>query len=221
MDLLMNKFNLNKTSNILHFLHMAERLKDEMRHSWTSTGRQESVAEHSWRLALMVILCEPYLEVKINLQRALIMALVHDLVEMKTGDKPLFYYTTDELKAEKVREENQAMDEIRDFLGDETGDLFHEIWLEFEKNETPEAKLVLALDKMEAQIQHNEADFSTWLEYDVKNVNTYLNPYCGFDSFMQLLKEEVQAESKKKIQYEGSLLGNESQILEMNSEAKT
>ena len=38
---------------LLDVLHIAERLKDELRHCETSKGRRESVAEHSWRLALM------------------------------------------------------------------------------------------------------------------------------------------------------------------------
>ena len=42
--------NLDKYFEILH---RAEQLKNNTRHSWTSSGRHESVAEHSWRLALM------------------------------------------------------------------------------------------------------------------------------------------------------------------------
>ena len=39
--------------DLLKIMHVAERLKDTMRHSWTSQGRRESVAEHSWRLTVM------------------------------------------------------------------------------------------------------------------------------------------------------------------------
>ena len=40
-------------SELLPLLHTIEQLKNTTRHSWTSAGRHESVAEHSWRLALM------------------------------------------------------------------------------------------------------------------------------------------------------------------------
>ena len=55
---------------ILDFLHAIEQLKQELRHSWTSNGRQESVAEHSWRLSLMLVICSPYLDKQIDLLKA-------------------------------------------------------------------------------------------------------------------------------------------------------
>ena len=40
----------------LAFLARLEKLKCNTRHSWTSSGRHESVAEHSWRLAMLALL---------------------------------------------------------------------------------------------------------------------------------------------------------------------
>ena len=74
--------------NILSFLKLSERLKCELRHSWLSNGRQESVAEHSYQMALMAILIHPHLDQKPNLEKTLKMALVHDLVEAIVGDVP-------------------------------------------------------------------------------------------------------------------------------------
>ncbi len=65
-------------NKLLDFLHLAEKLKCTLRHNWTSTGRQESVAEHSWQLALMVMLIEPHLNEPIDLEKALKMALLDD-----------------------------------------------------------------------------------------------------------------------------------------------
>lgn len=65
----------------LLFIQLMEQLKNELRHSWTSTGRQESVAEHSWRLCLMVMTFAPELEHPIDVNRAIKMALIHDCVE--------------------------------------------------------------------------------------------------------------------------------------------
>ena len=41
----------------IDFLNTVERLKCHLRNSWTSSGCRESVAEHSWRLALMAVMC--------------------------------------------------------------------------------------------------------------------------------------------------------------------
>ena len=73
------------------------------------------------------------------------------------------------------------------------------LWNEFEENITPEAKFVLALDKMEAQIQHNETSFKNWADNDIKYAPTLLDKYCKFDSFLEKFKLIVQEESNKKI----------------------
>lgn len=53
----------------MNILKLSEKLKMELRHSWLSNGRQESVAEHTWRVSLMAILVEPFLEQKVNLEK--------------------------------------------------------------------------------------------------------------------------------------------------------
>ncbi len=68
------------------FLALAERLKDTLRNSRTSTGRTESTAEHTWRLALMALLLGP--ELGVDAGRLIRICLVHDLAEAFTGDLP-------------------------------------------------------------------------------------------------------------------------------------
>ena len=76
----------SQISSILKVLTLAERLKFELRHSYTSNGRQESVAEHSWRMSLMAVLIEPLLKQKVNTARLLKMIIIHDLVEAEASD---------------------------------------------------------------------------------------------------------------------------------------
>ena len=66
--------------------------------------------------------------------------------------------------------------------------------------ETQEARLYKSLDKLEALIQHNEADISTWipLEYDLQM--TYGNEECKFTKYIQRLRDEVRKDSKRKIE---------------------
>ena len=85
----------------VEFLALAEKLKCNTRHSFTTSGRKESVAEHSWRLALMAMLCaEEYPHLDMN--KVIRMCIVHDLGEAVTGDVPSFYKTKDH-EAEESR----------------------------------------------------------------------------------------------------------------------
>ena len=76
----------------LDFLAVAEKLKCNTRHSWTSSGRHESVAEHSWRLALMAYLLKDEFP-EVDISRVIVMGLLHDLGEAVTGDIPAFEKT--------------------------------------------------------------------------------------------------------------------------------
>lgn len=189
------------SAKILAFLHFAERLKKELRHGWTSNGRQESVAEHSWRLSLMIILCSPYLNQRLDIEKTLKMAIIHDLVEAKTGDIPFFEAPDgSEKKENKQKAELQAIEEIREFLNDAAGNEIYELWMEYEASNSYEAKIVKALDKIEAQVQQNEADLETWIEYEKESALTYLNPYCSFDSLLSNLMTAVREESIVKME---------------------
>ena len=70
---------------LLETLHIAERLKDELRHCDTSKGRRESVAEHSWRIALMALFMQDEFP-ELDINKVIRMCLIHDLGECFTGD---------------------------------------------------------------------------------------------------------------------------------------
>ena len=83
-----------KPVELLEILHTAERLKDVTRHSYTSGGRHESVAEHSWRITLMAFLLRDEFP-ELDMDKVLRMCLIHDLGECFTGDIPAFDKTAD------------------------------------------------------------------------------------------------------------------------------
>ena len=172
-------------------MKVSEALKKELRHSWLSNGRQESVAEHSWRMCLMLILIEPRIPKPFNYLRALKMAVVHDLVEIYAGDVPVFEFSGSvEKQMLKKQNEAHAMERIYNELDKDLGDELKNLWLEYEENETKEAKVVKALDKLEAQLQHNQAGLDTWAEIEFE-LTFKLDKYVSFNKDLLELKDLI------------------------------
>lgn len=200
----------------LNFLDMAEKLKCNTRHSYTSSGRQESVAEHSWRLALMAYLIRDEFP-EVNIDRVIQMCLFHDMGEAVTGDIPCFVKT----EGDEAVEEDAVAGLVRLLpppYRQETEQLFQEMG----ELQTAEARLYKALDKLEALIQHNEADISSWipLEYDLQM--TYGTKECDFSEYLKKLRDAVREDSREKIAAEGrgsgSLQAQESGRKQMREE---
>ncbi len=147
----------------------------------------------------MVILCAPHFKSKIDVARALEIALVHDICEIITGDLPFFEVLNPLDKQKKNLDEERAMSQIRDSIDGEMGQRIYEYWHEYQKGESPEAKFVCALDKLEAQIQQNEADISTWNEFEKLSIFNHLDPFCDYDDFLALFKVIVRRESVEKL----------------------
>lgn len=170
-----------EAAQILAFLHRLEALKCNTRHSWTSSGRQESVAEHTCRLAIMALLLRDAFP-QADMDRVLRMCLLHDWGEAVTGDIPAF----EKSDRDEETEENAVLSLLAGLssgLQEEYTALFREIWAQ----ETAEARIFRALDQLEAVIQHNEADLSTWLPLERELNLTYGQAECaGFPSTAQL-----------------------------------
>lgn len=177
----------------LNFLSIAEKLKCNTRHSYTSSGRPESVAEHSWRLALMAYLIRDEFP-EVNIDRVIQMCLFHDMGEAVTGDIPCF---------EKTREdetvEDRAVASLLEQLPMPYRQTVEQLFLEMQELKTPEAKLYKALDKLEALIQHNEADISTWIPLEYELQMTYGTEECDFSEYLRKLRDVVREDSALKI----------------------
>lgn len=189
--------NSTAAEKTLDFLALAERLKRELRHSWLSDGRRESVAEHTWFMALMALLTHRRLEEPVSLERVLSMAIVHDLAEVEVGDIP--YFETGDRKAKKAELELAAIERIAAMLPTPEGEMVKQLWLEFEDGKTPEARFVRALDHLEVQIQHNLADLSTWEPVEHGLVYTKMDDRCAHDAFLQQLLIGVRTTAETKM----------------------
>ena len=182
-----------KPAKLLNILSVAEKLKCHTRHCSTSSGRPESVAEHSWRTALMAILTASAFP-EADMDKVIRMCLIHDLGEAFTGDIPSF----DKTEADSKTEELALRQWVQTFPSPE-----REEWLalyeEMEAQQTQEAQIYKALDKLEAVIQHDESDISTWLplEYDLQL--EYGRENVQFSPYLQQLKMEIDDVTRKKI----------------------
>ena len=164
-----------KPAELLEFLAMAEKLKCNTRHSYTSSGRHESVAEHSFRLALMAYMVSDEVP-EIDTDKVIRMCLIHDLGEAITGDIPSFEKTDSDEAAEDSAVSG-FVNQLPEYWKKQLGEMYSEM----NELKTPEAKLYKALDKLEAVIQHNEADISTWLPLEYELQLTYGTEECSFN----------------------------------------
>ncbi len=178
---------------LLNMLHTAARLKDTTRHCDTPGGRRESVAEHSWRLALMAFWLKDEFPA-LDMDKVVGMCLIHDLGECFTGDIPVFRKT----KSDEGREE-ALLNAWLDCLPEPVQGQMRALYREMELRQTPEAKLYKALDGLEALISHNEADISTWEpnEYDLQL--TYALDRVQFSPYLAALREQIRQDSLQKI----------------------
>ena len=172
----------------LAIVHCIAGLKERTRHAWMKSGRQESVAEHSWRMALMAYFLRDEFPT-VDLTRVLLMALLHDMGEVFTGDIPTFEKTD----ADRARE-HELRDKWIDALPAPYAAEVRSLFTEMDAMETEEAKIVKALDRMEAVITHNEGDPHTWLplEYDLQR--TYGVKEAAFTPVLKELRAEVNRE---------------------------
>lgn len=178
---------------LIKFMSVVEKLKCNTRHSWTSSYRKESVAEHSFRLGILAYFMKDEFP-EIDHAKLILMALFHDLGEAITGDIPAFVKGEDD---EEVEE--NAIHKLLLSLPSPYQEELIELFQEMKEQKTVEAKLYKSLDKLETLLQHNEADISTWLPQEYELNLTYGEPNVRFSCYTNQLKEEIDRDSNRRI----------------------
>jgi putative hydrolase of HD superfamily len=150
---------------IVQFLQEIEQLKSTLRHNWTKTGRQESVAEHTWRIAMLFLLVYEAYGLKVDPLKCLKMILIHDIPEMYHGDIPAWMKEVDEKEhtKHKLREAKESQRMFKS-LPKKLRQHFDTISSEYDEHASDEAKLAHALDKIESQLQHLDSGPKYWSE---------------------------------------------------------
>ncbi len=151
----------------------------------------------------MAVLIEPLLTQKVDTARLLKMIILHDLVEAEARDiSALDVLRNPEIKIQKIEKEKQAIENLRSTLKETNGQEIYDLFYEFENKETYESKVANALDKLEVQLQHNHADFSTWeeIEYDMSYM---MDKHVLFDPALSELKNQIEQEAENKMKLGG------------------
>lgn len=142
-----------------------DELKRVHRRTYLTDGsRHENTAEHSWHLAMYVLTFLPFFQRKgLDVFRMLKMALLHDVPEIIAGDT--FIYD----EAARAAAHECELSAARELFGmlPVLGEELLALWQEFEAKETPEARALEALDRLQPVLQNVTSGCRAWREHDV------------------------------------------------------
>ena len=149
----------------LAFILEADKEKNILRQTHLSRhGRRENDAEHAWHMAMMIYLLKEYSNEEIDVAKAMMMALIHDIVEIDAGDT--YAYDSKGLESQKEREE-RAADRIFGMLPEDQRDELRALFEEFEEASTPEARFARAMDNFQPLLLNNSNGGADWKEHHV------------------------------------------------------
>ncbi len=144
---------IDKEKNILRQTHL------------TGYVRQENDAEHAWHMAIMVYLLKEYSNEDFDIAKAMMMALIHDIVEIDAGDT--YAYDVENKKTQEERE-RKAAERIFGILPKEQKEELKGLFEEFEAGETKEAKFVRAMDNLQPLLLNNSNNGEDWKRHGIK-----------------------------------------------------
>ena len=148
------------------FLKEIDKLKTVLRRtSLIDRSRLENSAEHSWHLSTAALVLAEHAPEGTNTLHAIRMLLVHDLVEIDAGDT--FAYDQGGAHDDKRAREEAAADRLFGLLPPEMGARFRELWEEYERGDTPEARYVMAVDRVAPMLLNLAEGGSTWREHGI------------------------------------------------------
>ena len=147
------------------FILEIDHLKSVLRRSYLlSEDRHENSAEHSWHLSVMALVLAEYANAEVDMLRVLKMLLVHDVVEIDSGDTYVYDAAGNDTKAER---ENAAARRIFGLLPEDQAAELSALWQEFEARQTPEAKFAAALDRLMPLLHNYHTQGRSWQEHGI------------------------------------------------------
>lgn len=183
---------------IHEFLQSAERLKDTLRNSYTSKGRHESTAEHTWRVCLMALVFGNELK-GVDMLRLFKMLIIHDLGEAINGDVAAI----DQTDADKNVNERKDLQQLISTLPRVVQHEILDLWDDYDRAASREAILAKSFDKLETIIQHNQGDNPPDFNYGFNL--SYGKKFTESDPLTRRLRAIVDADTERLAKKNGSL----------------
>lgn len=187
-----------RIDQLLMFLKEIEKYKTVERKIWTSKlDRAESDAEHSWHMAMFIMLFKNELPQDADFTKMLKLALIHDLAEIYAGDT--FAFDTKSREGKRQRESDAAR-RLFSQLPEDIQKEFMDLFREYENGETKEAKLVKSFDKIQPILQNICSEGKSWREYKInhKEIDDYKRKHITHDDFVMKLYDKLMEEAKEK-----------------------
>ncbi|WP_404828198.1 HD domain-containing protein [Fluctibacter corallii] len=185
-------------ADITAFIYEIEKLKQvERRIKPKGLSRYENSAEHSWHIALLAQSLMPYAENPVDPLRVVTMLLIHDIVEIDTGDK--FAYVAEH---DDFENEHQAAKRIFGLLPDPMASTYLSMWEEFEAAKSHDAQFAKAIDRLMPVLQNLNNGCQSWLEHGI-TVEQVLKKNAGVAKASEALWMHVTDLVKQKAQEVG------------------
>jgi len=157
----------------IEFILEVDKLKNVLRKTiLMDRSRRENSAEHSWHIALTVLILSEYAkDSDVDLFRVMKILLVHDLIEIDSGDT---YCYDDQGRKDQAQRENNAADRIFNLLPADQATALRELWDEFEERQTAESKFANAMDRFQPFLHNYFTEGQIWRENNIKSAQVKL-----------------------------------------------
>ncbi|WP_432773509.1 HD domain-containing protein [Francisella salimarina] len=149
----------------ISFIQEIDKLKGVYRRALIKcdNNRRENTAEHSWHVALMGVILEEYASEEFDMLKVLKMLLIHDIVEIYAGDT--YAFDNHAVLEDQNAKELEALEKIFSLLPEDEANEYKALWLEFENNQTAEAKYSKAIERAVPVLQNMQNNGGSWVAY--------------------------------------------------------
>ena len=182
----------------LAFILEADKEKNILRQTHVSGyTRQENDAEHAWHMAMMIYLLKEYANEDFDVAKAMMMALIHDVVEIDAGDT--YAYDAEGLSTQKERE-SKAADRIFGLLPNDQKEELRVLFEEFEEGKTPEARFAKTMDNLQPILLNDFNDGADWRAHGVNKtqvMNRQKTSQFGSQEIWEFTKDLIEKNVKK------------------------
>ncbi len=183
----------NRFEKQLAFILEADKEKNILRQTHLSGyTRQENDAEHAWHIAMMTYLLKEYANEEFDVAKAMMMALIHDIVEIDAGDT--YAYDTKGLVTQKERE-SKAADRIFGLLPNDQKEHLITLFEEFEEGKTPEARFAKTMDNLQPILLNDYNNGADWRTHEVNKsqvLNRQKSSKLGSEEIWEFAKDLIE-----------------------------